>query len=137
MKGTTMRPALHAAAACACAIAAAGAHAKLPPPSPEGQAKADEAKAKAAWTDKVAAFQLCRAMDRVAAGYRASAKAAGKETRPAMPTPACTDPGPFVAAAPAATKPIESSGAHSPPATAGTPPSVSPATQTQTQGAKP
>ena len=131
-----MRHAVPVLATFACAIAAALAHAKLPPPSPEAQAKADEAKAKTAWTDKVSAFQLCRAMDRVAESYRASAKAAGKETRPALPTPPCTDPGPFVAAAPAATKPIEASGAHSPPATAGTPPSASPATQTQTQGAK-
>lgn len=132
-----MRHAVSAIAALACAFGAALAHAKLPPLSPEAQAKADEAKAKAAWNDKVAAHQLCRAMDRVAESYRATARAAGKETRPALPTPSCTDPGPFVAAAPSATKPIEASGAHSPPATAATPPSVSPATQTQTQGAKP
>ena len=135
-----MRQAISAIAALtalACAFGASPAHAKLPPLSPEAQAKADEAKAKTSWNDKVSAYQLCRAMDRVAESYRANAKAAGKETRPAMPTPPCTDPGPFVAAAPAATKPIEASGAHSPPATAATPPSVSPATQTQTQGAKP
>lgn len=119
------------------AIAASLAQAKLPPPSPEAQAKADEAKAKTAWNDKVSAYQLCRSMDRVAESYRASAKAAGKETKPPVSTPPCTDPGPFVAAAPAATKPIEASGAHSPPATAATPPSVSPATQAQTQGTKP
>lgn len=129
--------AIAALAALACALGAAPAHAKLPPLSPEAQAKADEAKAKASWSDKVSAYQLCRAMDGVAESYRANAKAAGKETRPAMPTPPCTDPGPFIAAAPAATKPIEASGAHSPPATAASPPSVSPATQTQTQGAKP
>jgi hypothetical protein len=137
MKGTTMRHPVSALVALACAIGAAVAHAKLPAPSPEAQAKADEVKAQAAWTDKVSAYQLCRAMDRVAESYRVNAKAAGKETRPAVPTPPCTDPGPFIAAAPAATKPIEASGAHSPPATAATPPSVSPATQAQTQGAKP
>jgi len=117
-------------------LAAPFVHAKLPPLTPEAQAKADEAKAKTAWTDKVSAFQLCRSMDRVAEAYRASAKAAGKETKPPVPTPPCTDPGAFVAAAPAATKPVEASGAHSPPATAATPPSVSPATQATTQGAK-
>ncbi|WP_280152633.1 hypothetical protein [Piscinibacter sp. XHJ-5] len=112
------------------------AQAKLPPLSPDAQAKADEAKAKAAWSDKVAAFQLCRSMDKVAESYRQSAKAAGKETKPATPTPPCAEPGAFVAAAPAGSKPIEASGAHSPPSTAATPPSVSPATQTQLQGAK-
>lgn len=117
-------------------LAAPLVHAKLPPLTPEAQAKADEAKAKAAWTDKVAAFQLCRSMDKVAESYRTSAKAAGKEAKPPVPTPPCADPGPFVAAAPSASKPIEAAGAHSPPATAATPPSVSPATQTQLQGAK-
>jgi len=112
------------------------AFAKLPPLSPEAQAKADEAKAKAAWTDKVSAYQLCRAMDRTAEAYFKTAKASGKDTRPPVATPPCTDPGPFVAAAPAASKPVEASGAHSPPATAGSPPSVSPATQAQTQGTK-
>jgi hypothetical protein len=110
------------------------AQAKLPPMSPEAQVKADEAKAKTAWTDKVSAFQLCRSQDRVAEAYRKTAKTAGKEAKPAAATPPCTDPGPFVAAAPAASKPIEASGAHSPPATAATPPSVSPATQAQVQG---
>ncbi|HEX6704240.1 MAG TPA: hypothetical protein VF169_05720 [Albitalea sp.] len=112
------------------AMSPALALAKLPPLSPDAQAKADEAKAKTAWTDKVGAFQLCRAQDRAVEAYRKTAKAA----KPAASTPACSDPGPFVAAAPAATKPIEASGAHSPPATATTPPSVSPATQAQTQG---
>ena len=118
------------------ALAAPLALAKLPALSPEAQAKADEAKAKTAWSDKVSAYQLCRSMDRVAEVYRKSAKATGKETRPPAVTPPCTDPGPFVAAAPAATKPVEASGAHSPPATAATPPSVSPATQAQLQGTK-
>ena len=110
--------------------------AKLPPLSPDAQAKAEEAKAKAAWTDKVAAYQLCRSMDHVVESYRKTAQTANRETRPATPTPPCTDPGPFVAAAPAASKPIEASGAHSPPGTATTPPSVSPATQTELQGPK-
>ncbi|HEV7914444.1 MAG TPA: hypothetical protein VGP22_11800 [Albitalea sp.] len=115
------------------ALALPLAHAKLPPPSPEAQAKADDAKAKAAWTDKVGAFQLCRSMDRVAEAYRKNAKATGKDTKPPVDTPPCADPGPFVAAAPAASKPLEASGAHSPPATAATPPSNK-ATQAELQG---
>jgi hypothetical protein len=44
----------------------------------------------------------------------------------AAPTiPPCSDPGPF-AYTPPAQKPLETSGAHSPPATAATPPSVRP-----------
>jgi hypothetical protein len=53
---------------------AASASATLPPPTPEARAQADLAKAKSAWTDKVAAYQLCRAGDRVAERYRASLK---------------------------------------------------------------
>jgi hypothetical protein len=112
------------------------AGAKLPPLSPDAQAKADEAKAKAAWTDKVSAFQLCKSMDRVADSYYKTAKASNRETKPPVATPPCTDPGPFIAAAPAASKPAEASGAHSPPATASSPPSVSTATQAETQGPK-
>lgn len=67
--------------------------AKLPPPSDEAKAKAAEAAAKTAWTDKVSAFQLCKAMDRAAAHYRQGNKAA----KPAVATPPCADPGPFVA----------------------------------------
>jgi len=112
------------------------AQAKLPAPSPEAQAKADEAKTKAAWSDKVAAYQLCRAMDRAAEGYYKTAKAAGKETHPPVATPPCTDPGPFVAAGAASSpKPLEASGAHSPAATAIGPPG-SKATEAQLQGKK-
>lgn len=67
--------------------------AKLPPPSDEAKAKAAEAAAKTAWTDKVSAFQLCKAMDSAAAHYRKDNKAA----KPAVATPPCADPGPFVA----------------------------------------
>ena len=49
---------------------AGAAGAKLPPLSPEAQAKAEEAKQRTAWSDKVAAFQLCKAQDRVAAAYQ-------------------------------------------------------------------
>jgi hypothetical protein len=41
-------------------------------------------------------------MERVAAKYRADAKAAGKEARPATDTPKCEDPGAFVYPPPAA-----------------------------------
>lgn len=97
---------------------AGAAFAKLPPLSPEAQAKADEAKQKTAWSDKVAAYQLCQAQDRVAAAYRkakgaqpaqqpaapadASAAAAAPAAAAASPAPAippCQDPGPYVAAA--------------------------------------
>lgn len=90
------------------------AHAKLPPPSGEAKAKAEEAKAKAAWSDKVAAYQLCLAQDRVAAYYRkhhsteskqaAAAPAPKQEGQPAVSAaiPPCQDPGPYVQAQQAA-----------------------------------
>ena len=66
--------------------------AKLPAPSEEAQAKAAEAKAKADWSGKVAAYQLCKSQDKVAAGYRAKQKNAPK---PAAGIAPCADPGPF------------------------------------------
>jgi hypothetical protein len=78
------------------------AMAKLPAPSDEAKAKAAEASAKSAWSDKVAAYQLCKSMDTVAAGYYADMKKAGKDATPPTPTPACADPGPFVYPMPAA-----------------------------------
>jgi hypothetical protein len=66
--------------------------AKLPAPSPEAKAKADEAKNKTAWGDKVAAYKLCKAQDKVAAQYLKT-NGAGKKP---METPACADPGPYV-----------------------------------------
>ena len=83
-------------------LAAAPAFAKLPPLSDEAKAKAAEAAARAAHGGKVANFQLCRSMDRVAARYIADATKAGKSVKP-TDTPACVDPGPF-AAAPAPAK---------------------------------
>ena len=73
--------------------------AKLPPPSDEAKAKAEEGKAKAAHGDKVAAFQLCNSMDKVAQRHLKDNK-----TRKPVETPKCQDPGPFqyVAAAPPA-----------------------------------
>jgi hypothetical protein len=125
---TTLAPVL-------LALAAPLASAKLPPLSPEAQVKADEAKAKAAWADKVAAFQLCRAIDRVADGYMKSAKASGKPAAEPVATPPCTDPGPFVAPAAASAPPIEAAGAHSP-ATAATAPPNTNTPQAELQGGK-
>jgi hypothetical protein len=72
--------------------------AKLPDPSPEAKEAADLAKAKTAWSDKVAAYKLCQAQNKVAKVYSVKAKV--------VDTPACADPGEFVAptanAAPAA-----------------------------------
>lgn len=98
--------------------------AKLPALNDEAKAKAAEAASKTAWTGKVDAYQLCKSQDKAAAAYFKSAKAAGKETKPAAAAPPCADPGAFVYAAPAAPKPIEAAGAHSPAVTAASPPST-------------
>ena len=112
-------------ATCAAVSLAAGvAVAKLPPLSDEAKAKLAETAGKAAWTDKVGLYQLCQSMDRVAATYRAGALAAGKAASGADATPQCVDPGPYVAqVTPAASKPLEASGAHSPAGMATSPPS--------------
>ena len=98
----------------AALIVSGTALAKLPPPSDEAKAKAAEAAAKTAWSGKVAAYELCKSQDAVAAGYFAAAKKAGKDVKPPVATPPCADPGPFVytppdaapvAAAAPATKP--------------------------------
>ncbi len=69
------------------------AMAKLPPPDDAAKAKAAETKNKTAWSDKVAAYKLCLAQDRVAARYL---KDKGKP-KPELSLPACADPGPYVA----------------------------------------
>ena len=113
------------AAALIAATFAASVFAKLPPPTEEDKAKAAEAAAKAAWTEKVGLYQLCLAMDRTAAAYRKSLKAAGKDVPVPVATAPCADAGPYVSTiAPAAPKPLEASGAHSPPAMAVSPPST-------------
>ncbi|WP_028602586.1 hypothetical protein [Ottowia thiooxydans] len=106
----------------ALALTAGSAMAKLPALSDEAKAKAAEAAAKTAWSDKIAGYQLCQSQDRVAASYLTQARAAGKTVQP-VTTPPCADPGPF-SYTPPEPKPIEASGAHSPPATAATPPST-------------
>jgi hypothetical protein len=106
------------------AATATSALAKLPPLSDDAKAKAAETAAKTAWSDKVGAYQLCQSMNRVAEQYRKTAKAEGKTTPAPVDTPACTDPGPYVApAAAGGPKPLEAAGAHSPPGPATTPPS--------------
>ena len=105
------------------AAASATAVAKLPALSDEAKAKAAEAAAKTAWTGKIEAYQLCKSQDKVAASYYKTAKAAGKETKPPTPAPACAEPGPFTYT-PAESKPLEAAGAHSPAGNATSPPST-------------
>ena len=111
--------------ALSTALTAGPALAKLPPPSDEAKAKAAETTSKGAWTEKVAGYQLCRSMDRVATTYRARAVGAGKAASAPEQTAACADPGPYVPpqTTPTASKPLEAAGAHSPPGTATSPPS--------------
>jgi len=119
--------------AVALAASSTAVVAKLPPPSDEAKAKAAEASAKGAWSDKVAAYHLCQAMDKVADNYRKAAKSSGKDAPSTVATPACTDPGPFAAPTPVAQKPLEASGAHSPAGNATSPPSTN-ATSAQLTG---
>ena len=71
-----------------CAFAATSVMAALPPLSPEAQEAATLAKAKAAYGDKVGAYQLCQSQNRVADRFKMSG----------TPAPAaCAAPPPFVA----------------------------------------
>ncbi|MVW78531.1 hypothetical protein [Bordetella sp. 02P26C-1] len=85
---------------------------------------AAEAKARAAWNDKVTAYKLCVAQDRVAAHYREQMAANGKSAPEPVTTPPCMEPEPFTFNA-EGTQPREGSGAHSPAETAQRPPSSS------------
>ena len=82
-----------------CAFAGTAAFAALPPLTPEQAEAAALTKAKAAYGDRMSAYQLCQAQNRVADRYRVPGTAA-----PA----ACVAPPPFTppvaaaAAAPAA-----------------------------------
>lgn len=69
--------------------------AKLPPPTPEAAAKAAAAKDKAAWTEKVTGYQLCLRQNKVVEHYVKTKNATPKQS---ATVPACTDPGPYVAA---------------------------------------
>ena len=106
------------------ALVSTAAMAKLPALSDEAKAKAAETAAKSAWTGKTDNYLLCKSQDKVAASYYKTAMAAGKPTKPAATVPPCADPGAFAYAPPEAAKPIEAAGAHSPTATAASPPST-------------
>lgn len=99
------------------------AMAKLPALSDEAKAQAAEAAAKTVWSGRIDAFLSCKSQDRVATYYFKTAKAAGKDVKPATVMPACDDPGAFSYSPPEAPKLQEAAGAHSPPATATSPPS--------------
>ena len=105
---------------CAAALPAL---AKLPAPSDEAKAKAAEAAAKTAHGNKVASYQLCQSMNKVAVAYFAQAKTDGKAVKAADKTDACADPGAFVYVPPA---PTAVAGA-APAAPAATPPPPAPA----------
>ena len=109
----------------ALGVFAGAAAAKLPPLTDDAKAKAAEAANKTSWNDKVAAYKLCQSQDRVAAAYRAKSLAAGHPASAPEPTPQCVEPGPYapLEITPTASKPLETSGAHSPPGTANSPPS--------------
>jgi hypothetical protein len=70
------------------AFTSASIFAALPPLTPEAQEAATLAKAKSAYGDRMGAYQLCQAQNRVADRFKMSGTAA-----PA----ACTAPPPFVA----------------------------------------
>lgn len=99
-------------------LIALSAQAKLPVPvlDDAAQAKAAEAKAKADHANKVGAYQLCAVQARLAAKY-------GKDSQAVAAAVPCVNPGSFVFAA-AEKKPAEAAGAHSPAATAVSPPST-------------
>ena len=78
------------------ALTCSAAFAKLPPLSDDAKAKAAEAAAKTAWSGKVEAYLLCKYQDKSAAHFYKTAKAEGKEAKPAPAMPACVDAGPFV-----------------------------------------
>ena len=105
-------------------LIAAPAFAKMPALSDEAKAQAAEAAAKTSWSDKVGQYQTCRAQDRAVEAYRKNAQASRSSIPVPASTPPCADPGPYVTATtPAANKPLEASGAHSPPGAAVSPPS--------------
>jgi hypothetical protein len=113
--------------------------AKLPPATEQAKTLAAETAAKTAWSDKVALYQLCMSMDRTADAYRRRLKEGGEAVPPAAATAPCTNPGAYVSPAqptPVASKPLEASGAHSPPGTAVSPPSTKATAAEMTSGTK-
>ena len=127
----------HVLIAAAAALFTVAVQAKLPvaPMDDAAKAKAAEAAAKTAHGNKVAAFRLCKSMDRTAAHYYKNAKCTGKDTKPPVDTPACADPGAFVwpvpaaGAAPAATT-AKAAAAPAKPGAAPAKPAAAPAKKT-------
>lgn len=79
-----------------CMFVGFNVYAALPPLTPEQAEAAALAKAKTAYGDRVSAYQLCQAQNRVADKYRV----------PGTPAPAaCVAPPPFVAPGAAAPAP--------------------------------
>jgi hypothetical protein len=97
----------------------------LPPPTPAEKAEAAEIAARNAWKDKVGAYRLCLAQDRIAEKYHAGLKAQGKSLPDRTETKPCTDPGPYGSAR-TEHKPLEASESHSPAGTAVAPHSTRP-----------
>jgi hypothetical protein len=87
--------------AAALAVASGVALAKLPAPTDAQKAAAAAGAAKAAYGDKMGAYQLCETENRVTARYLAGEKAKGKTITPQLTKP-CEKPAPFEAAAAAA-----------------------------------
>jgi type II secretory pathway pseudopilin PulG len=88
-------------AAAVIAVASGAVLAKLPAPTDAQKAAAAAGAAKAAYGDKMGAYQLCEAENRVAAKYLAAEKAKGKAITPQLTKP-CEKPAPFESAAAAA-----------------------------------
>lgn len=123
MKKALTSALVHGLFSAVLVAASTAALAKLPALSDEAKAKAAETAAKAAHAGKRDAYLLCKSQDKVAASYYKTAMATGKPTKPAATVPPCADPGAFIYTPPEAAKPIEAAGAHSPTATAASPPS--------------
>ena len=87
-----------AVSALACAVVVA----KLPDPTPEQKAAAALNAAKSAHSAKVDSYQTCLVQHKIADAYVKTQRAQGKTYTPEA-TPACADPGPFVAPAAATT----------------------------------
>ena len=112
-------------AALAFALQALPVWALLPPPTAAEKAEAAEIASRNAWKEKVGAYRLCLAQDRIAEKYRAGLKAQGKTLPDQAETQPCHDPGPYRSAS-NESKPLEASESHSPAGTAVAPHSTRP-----------
>jgi len=100
-------------AAAVVAVASGAALAKLPAATDAQKTAAAAGAAKAAYGDKMGAYQLCESENRVAAKYLAAEKAKGKTITPQLTKP-CDKPAPFEAAAAAAAAPAAAPAAKPP-----------------------